>query len=237
MSVGWASAPATVAERAGVVYRDLRPHNRPDWTDLTSAGPWMLNPGDRFDRHYHDCHEYWLIARGSALVEVEPDRVVVRPGDILCIERGRAHTVVALRAPLEAFWVEGPVTPGGQVGSLHRSETDARGRVVELDSGALPSAPGEPIAWRELRDGHGPRWHDLSSAGFVTLQPGTQPEPPAAENDEYWLIVEGSATLSLDGETHELSAGDVVCMERGCDRDLAKLPAELRYFRLERRRA
>jgi mannose-6-phosphate isomerase-like protein (cupin superfamily) len=236
MSVGWATAPGIPAARGGVVYRDLRPHNAPAWTDLTSAGPWTLNPGNRFDRHYHDCHEYWLIASGSAVVEVEPDRVLVRPGDILCIERGRAHTVVALRAPLEAFWVEGPVVEGGQVGSLHYSEADARGREIPLDSGALPSAPAAGLVWGKLGGGEGPAWLDLVAAELSTLEAGEQPAPLAPGSDEYWLVVSGSARVALDGEEHEVGAGDVVCLERGRARQLAELFEPLRYFRLERRR-
>jgi mannose-6-phosphate isomerase-like protein (cupin superfamily) len=244
VSVGWASAPALVAERAGAIYRDLRPHNRPAWTDLTSAGPWTLNPGDRFDRHYHDCDEYWLIAGGGALVEVEPEQVAVRPGDMLCIERGRAHTVVELYAPLEAFWVEGPVAPGGQVGSLHRSEEDAHGREVPLaadpagspnDGGSANDRPS--FAWRAPGGNGRPRWSDLAGAGLATLGPAQPPPRRSRGSDEYWLIVDGSARLRLDGQVQGVGRGDVVCFERAAGREVVESAGPMRYFWLERRRA
>ena len=41
--------------------------NRPDWCDVTSAGIFRVQVGGRrFDCHYHDCNEYWLIFKGKA---------------------------------------------------------------------------------------------------------------------------------------------------------------------------
>jgi mannose-6-phosphate isomerase-like protein (cupin superfamily) len=237
VSVGWTGVREAPVERARAIYRDLRPYNRPAWTDLTSAGPWRLHPGDAFDRHYHDCDEYWLIASGAALVEVEPEEVVVLPGDILCIERGRAHTVVELYAPMEAFWVEGPVAPGGRTGSLHRSDEEARGRSIPLGSAATrPPAGASAAVWRSIGGGEGPAWSDLAGAGMATRRPGEEQSARAAESDEYWLILEGRARLRLGADLHEVGAGDVVCMERGRRREVAEVLETIRYFWLDRQR-
>src|SRR5688572_33412657 len=38
--------------------------NRPSWSDVTSAAVLKGVNSGHFDRHYHDCNEYWLICKG-----------------------------------------------------------------------------------------------------------------------------------------------------------------------------
>jgi mannose-6-phosphate isomerase-like protein (cupin superfamily) len=109
--------------------------NRPPWSAVTSAGIFRVNAaGGRFDCHYHDCNEYWLVFRGKARVATEGVLHYVKQGDIVCTRAGDEHDVVEVYEDLEAFWLEDATPPGGRVGHLHRSPEKAAGH-------PMPAAP------------------------------------------------------------------------------------------------
>ena len=55
-----------------VVRGAMNADNRPEWSGVTSAGIFWVSAKDgRFDNHYHDCDEYWLIFKGKAKVMVK----------------------------------------------------------------------------------------------------------------------------------------------------------------------
>jgi mannose-6-phosphate isomerase-like protein (cupin superfamily) len=120
------------------IVQRLSPEARPSWSDVTSAGVFRVEPNGRFDRHFHDCDEYWLVFAGRAQVLVGERTYLVGPGDIVCTPTGTEHDVVAVSETLEAFWFEAATPPGGRIGHLHRTEEDARGHVV-------PPLQGDPI--------------------------------------------------------------------------------------------
>jgi mannose-6-phosphate isomerase-like protein (cupin superfamily) len=120
------------------VVRRLSPETRPSWSDLTSAGVFRVQPNGRFDRHYHDCHEYWLVVAGEADVLVGDRTYRVGPGDIICTPAGTEHDVLRVRGTFEAFWVEGPTPSGGRVGHLHRTPEAAQGHSVSRIEEAEP---------------------------------------------------------------------------------------------------
>lgn len=120
----------SVADGDLVVVRSLSPDARPSWSDVTSAGIFRVEPNGRFDRHYHDCDEYWLVFSGRARVIVGSQVYEVAPGDIVCTPTGTEHDVVGVHATLEAFWFEGRTPPGGRIGHLHRTPEDADGHPV-----------------------------------------------------------------------------------------------------------
>lgn len=113
-----------------VVVRRLAPDHRPAWSDVTSAGIFRVEPGGRFDRHYHDCDEYWLIFAGRARVAVGDRPYDVETGDIVCTPTGIEHDVVAVLETLEAFWFEDRIPSGGRIGHLHRTKEAALGHDV-----------------------------------------------------------------------------------------------------------
>jgi mannose-6-phosphate isomerase-like protein (cupin superfamily) len=119
-----------MADEDFVVVRGLSPEARPSWSDVTSAGTFRVEPNGRFDRHYHDCDEYWLVFAGRALVVVGSSTFAVGPGDIVCTPAGTEHDVVGVDQALEAFWFESRTPPDGRIGHLHRTPEDARGHVV-----------------------------------------------------------------------------------------------------------
>jgi mannose-6-phosphate isomerase-like protein (cupin superfamily) len=111
--------------------RALVEGNRPEWCEVTSAGVFRVpREGGRFDRHYHDCNEYWLIFRGKAKVLSEGREYYVGPGDIVCTRAGDEHDVMEVYEDLEAFWFEDATPPGGRVGHLHRTPDASAGHDV-----------------------------------------------------------------------------------------------------------
>jgi len=112
------------------VYRGLGLANRPDWSSVTSAGIFRVPRGGRFDRHFHDCHEYWLIFKGRARILTEGQEFIVGPGDIVCTRAGDEHDVLEVYEDLEAFWFEDALMGQGRVGHLHRSPELAEGHAV-----------------------------------------------------------------------------------------------------------
>ena len=105
--------------------------NRPEWCTVTSAGTFCVSVAEgRFDCHYHDCDEYWLIFRGKAKVVTEDRSFYVKPGDIVCTRAGDEHDVVEVYEDLEAFWFEDATPAGGRIGHLHHDEDKAKGHAV-----------------------------------------------------------------------------------------------------------
>ncbi len=109
----------------------LQEGNRPEWCQVTSAGIFRVpRVGGRFDCHYHDCDEYWLIFRGKAKVLTEGETFYVGPGDIVCTHAGDEHDMLEVYEDIEGFWFEDATLPGGRVGHLHRSAEKAKGHDV-----------------------------------------------------------------------------------------------------------
>lgn len=109
----------------------LSSENRPDWSEVTSAGVFRIPfERGRFDCHYHDCHEYWLVFRGKAKVMSEGRLFYVKPGDIVCTQAGDDHDILEVYENLEAFWFEDATPAGGRVGHLHHSPEQAAGHIV-----------------------------------------------------------------------------------------------------------
>jgi mannose-6-phosphate isomerase-like protein (cupin superfamily) len=112
-------------------HRALGPDNRPDWCEVTSAGMFYVpTAGGRFDCHYHDCDEYWLVFGGKAKVVTEGEASYVQRGDIVCTRAGDEHDVVEVYEDLVAFWFEDATPEGGRIGHLHRDADKAQGHAV-----------------------------------------------------------------------------------------------------------
>ena len=75
----------------------------PGWSDFTALGVFTVMPNGRFDCHYHDCDEYWLIFEGSARVRSEGVEYEVERGDVVCTRAGEEHDVLAVAEKFAAF--------------------------------------------------------------------------------------------------------------------------------------
>lgn len=120
------------------VWKRIEGDERPDWSNATSTGTFHIVPGQTFDRHHHDCDEYWFIFEGRAVIEIDDERYTVEAGDIVCTEIGREHDFLQVLEPIAGFWFEAVLKPGGRAGHLHRSPERAAGHSV--------LGPGEQLA-------------------------------------------------------------------------------------------
>jgi quercetin dioxygenase-like cupin family protein len=86
----------------------------------------------------------------------------------------------------------------------------------------------------------GPVWGAASEDLNATLLEWPAGEGPVEhENpvlDVLYVVVSGSATLTLDGEPHELGAGDATIVEKGARRGLVAGPGGVRYLTAHVRR-
>ncbi len=81
------------------------------WDSITGAGlfdVWTTTPPDfdtpydydkttRFDNHYHDFDEYWVVFEGEATVATEGKLFDVGPGDCIATGMGWHHDVVSVK--------------------------------------------------------------------------------------------------------------------------------------------
>jgi len=104
--------------------------NRPSWSDVTSAAVLKGVNSGHFDRHFHDCNEYWLICTGKAKVWIDGRSFYVRDGDIVCLQAGLEHDVLELYEPIVGYHFETATPAGGKTGHQHKTEQDAKGHPV-----------------------------------------------------------------------------------------------------------
>ena len=98
--------------------------NRPSWSTVTSSAVLKGVNSGHFDRHFHDCNEYWLISKGKAKVWIDGKTYYVRDGDIVCIKAGLEHDVLELYEPLVGFHFEDATPPGGKTGHQHKNDAE-----------------------------------------------------------------------------------------------------------------
>jgi mannose-6-phosphate isomerase-like protein (cupin superfamily) len=112
----------------------LTADNRPPGCPAHSAGRFRLHAAgtSRFDRHFHDFDEFWLVAAGTGTVAIGQTIHQVRPGDILYTAAGVEHDVLAVTGDrdLEMFWLSWSLPPGASGQHLHRTPTDAAKHLV-----------------------------------------------------------------------------------------------------------
>jgi mannose-6-phosphate isomerase-like protein (cupin superfamily) len=109
----------------------LSSSNRPLWSRVTSAGIFCVPcTSGTFDRHYHDCNEYWLVFAGKAKIMSGERAYYVQHGDIVCTPAGDEHDVLEVYEDLEAFWFEDELPSNGRTGHLHRNKERAAGHAV-----------------------------------------------------------------------------------------------------------
>ena len=93
----------------GVVKSD-RPHNAGDPVDYPTQAV--------FDRHYHDCDEYWIVYEGSGEVVTEGKRFPVGPGDCVAIGFNHHHDFPVVNQPVKAIYFETTLEGEGRIGHL-----------------------------------------------------------------------------------------------------------------------
>jgi mannose-6-phosphate isomerase-like protein (cupin superfamily) len=86
----------------------------------------------------------------------------------------------------------------------------------------------------------GPVWGAESADLNATLLEWPAGEGPAEHVNEQldvlYVVVDGSATLTMDGGAHELRAGEATIVDKGVRRALVAGPEGVRYFTAHVRR-
>jgi mannose-6-phosphate isomerase-like protein (cupin superfamily) len=59
-----------------------------------------------FDRHYHDCDEYWILLQGRGTAVSEGKYYAVGPGDCVATGRGHHHDFPVVEEPVHAVFLE-----------------------------------------------------------------------------------------------------------------------------------
>jgi mannose-6-phosphate isomerase-like protein (cupin superfamily) len=73
---------------------------------------WYNNTTERWvdpGPHAHQISdECFIVLRGSIVVQVEDERVVIGPGEFCCFPRGLFHAVVEVHPPVETLMIRAP---------------------------------------------------------------------------------------------------------------------------------
>ena len=109
-AVGDVTAPTTLIRMCG------------DWDEELGGsglfgGPASDDPKDHgdpvnypkntnFDRHFHDCDEYWIFFEGRGVAVSEGKHYEVGPGDCLAIGMGHHHDLPIVTEPVRAVFFE-----------------------------------------------------------------------------------------------------------------------------------
>lgn len=116
----------------------INPENRPAWLQVTAIGRFRVSGGGRFDRHYHDDHELWIITGGKAKVSTEGTEHFVQAGDLVATPAGQVHDVLEVYEELQGFFIETGHPAGGRAGHLYQREEDRGGH--DVPGLALPAS-------------------------------------------------------------------------------------------------
>ncbi len=104
------------------------------WSDETgSCGVFKMNnnesPGNagdpveydrrtKFDNHFHDCDEYWIIFKGSGLAVSEDKKYELKPGYFLATKMGDHHDLTNVYEDIHAVWFETSLRGKKRIGHL-----------------------------------------------------------------------------------------------------------------------
>ena len=99
---------------------------RPDWVRFSSMGIVELpREVTVFDRHFHDCDEYWFLVRGRMRAFSEGKEYELGPGDVLCTRMGDEHEILEIVEDAAILYVEEELKGKKRTGHLHRDPKEA----------------------------------------------------------------------------------------------------------------
>lgn len=73
----------------------------------------------------------------------------------------------------------------------------------------------------------------IAGAGRFAVQAGDRFDRHHHEGDEVWFVAEGRALILLEGDAHEVGAGDIVLVPAGTSHDILAVDGTLSGFFLE----
>jgi mannose-6-phosphate isomerase-like protein (cupin superfamily) len=184
----------------------------PEWAAISAFRGF---PGQRrgagVEPHYHDNDEIWLFLSGHGEVWLDGASFEITPHTVVYTPMGVVHR-------FQMF------TDFDNVAMVTRLERQKRAAhiLVEEAGPPVPTVPGFVVPGAEnvgpFLD-RGPRC-PLSELRAITLAPGDEIDAARLQGLEYWLLLEGSLSLDLDGREVELSSGDLALLRPGLVRRL-----------------
>jgi quercetin dioxygenase-like cupin family protein len=114
-------------------------------------------------------------------------------------------------------------------------------QLFPLIEGLLSEEALGTLAHAATQESNGPIWGTASeelNATLLSWRPGAGPQEHVnGERDVLVVVLEGSATISTDGDERELAAGEVAIIEKGRRRQISAGRGGVRYLSVHRRRA
>jgi len=96
---------------------------KPAWSRLTDLGIIHFPKGKvEMDYHYHDCHEYCFLAKGSLSILVEGEELKMEEGDVCPIRIGDRHKVLEAFDDSTLIWLQDELERKRRYGHLHYEE-------------------------------------------------------------------------------------------------------------------
>ena len=110
-----------------------------------------------------------------------------------------------------------------------------------LDLKTARTNPRLPVVDLLAPDGKGPLWgtetEDLNATLLAWPAQGGTGEHVNSERDVIVIVLSGSATVAIDGEPHEVRAGQTLTFKKGQSRSITAGPTGIRYLSVHLRRA
>ena len=91
----------TPPDALGFLSRDLQ-----IWYNNTNES-WVEPEGERLHKHLKS-DEIFIVLRGSLVVDVDGERVVIGPREFCCFPAGVFHAVVEVQPPVETLMIRAP---------------------------------------------------------------------------------------------------------------------------------
>lgn len=73
---------------------------------INRGDPVNYNRNTRFDNHFHDCDEYWIIVKGKGKAVSEGKFYNLEPGICIATKRGQHHDIPWIEKTLLGVWFE-----------------------------------------------------------------------------------------------------------------------------------
>lgn len=169
------------------------------------------------DTHVHDCDQLYYVLDGTMTVALGDTEYTAGPDSLVFIPRGTAHRNWAAGAGPEVH-IDILVPPPRRGGAMSRpADRGQRGPgepcVCRADEARATAEPGglvvTPIA--------SPRTGTASIT--VNVVRATAAAPPATwhihDFDQLYWVLEGTLTVEIAGERHEVTAGHLVVLHAG----------------------
>ena len=84
----------------------------------TRGDPVSYAKSTNFDRHYHDCDEYWIVWEGSGVAVSEGRSYDVAAGDCIATGMGHHHDFPNVRQPVRGVYFETTLEGEKRLGHL-----------------------------------------------------------------------------------------------------------------------